>query len=154
MSNEQTPEHCWFCHDDVRVDKPAGGWLYDDGTWRIGHAPASYAIAGTLIMEARRHVADQATMNDTEQASLARVTGMAIAAMREVLGCDRVYQWSTMAAYLHYHVWLLPWWKTSAEHGPAYLQATIETGCPPEKAEQTAAGLRAVIARNAQLTEV
>ncbi len=70
MSDTQiSPSECWFCDETLR-DQPAGGWLYEDQWWRVGHVPASCAIAGTVVLESRRHVADQTDMTEDEAATL------------------------------------------------------------------------------------
>lgn len=145
---ERDQADCWFCNDEARSDPPPGGWLIDDGVWRAGHAPASYAIAGSVILEARRHVLDQAAFNATELSTVASVTGRVISAVRSVTGCDRVYQWATMDAYPHFHVWLIPWWDKRASRGPCYLVESIVDGdgCSAEEALATARRLRDLLA--------
>ena len=139
-----TRDGCWFCDDDLRTDRPPGGWLVDDGTWRAGHAPASYAVAGTVVLETVRHVADQSGFDDRESATLAATTGRLVTAIRAATGCDRVYQWATMDRFPHFHVWLVPWWESAELRGPRYLVAAVvdTEGCPPAEAERTAAALR------------
>ena len=73
---------CWFCTADMRTDLPPTGWLYDDGIWRAGHAPVGYAIAGSVVLEAHRHVLDQADMTREEAASLVGVTGRLVSAIK------------------------------------------------------------------------
>ena len=131
---------CWFCNDEVRGESPPGGWLLDDGIWRAGAAPAGMARAGTVLLEARRHVRDEADFGIRESITFVPALGQVLTAMRAGLGCDRVYQWSTMAAYPHFHVWLVPWWRTSAHEGPAHLLDTVES--PATEAEVTAAAGR------------
>jgi diadenosine tetraphosphate (Ap4A) HIT family hydrolase len=116
---------CWFCHDDVRGDPPPGGWLIDDGVWRAGHAPASYAVPGTVILETRRHVLDQSGFDARERATVANATGRLVSAVRAATACDRVYQWATMDGFPHFHTWLVPWWAGSGLRGPRYLTAAI-----------------------------
>jgi len=126
-------ESCWFCDTD-RADPPPGGWLLEDDTWRAGAAPASYAPAGTVILEARRHVADQSGFDATERATVAEVTGRLLDAVRAATGCDRVYQWATMDAYPHFHLWLVPWSESAALRGPRYLVDAVVNGTPDEAA--------------------
>lgn len=142
-------DDCWFCHDERRLDRPAGPWLVDDGTWRAAHTPPAYAIAGTVVLESVRHVLDQAEMDPAERATLAAVTGRLVAAIRETTGCDRVYQWASMAGHPHFHLWLLPWWQESALQGPAYLAAMTSegSGCTPAAAQASAVRLRDALAR-------
>ena len=118
--------------------------LLDDGTWRAGHAPASYAPVGTVILESRRHVLDQAEFDDTESRTWAEVTGRLVEAIRRATGCDRVYQWATMDGFPHFHVWLVPWSSTDDLRGPRFLADRLVdgTGCSPSDAAAMVAALR------------
>lgn len=138
---------CWFCTDRPADVAPPGGWLVDDGTWRAGHTPASYSIAGTVVLQTRRHVLDPAGFDAPEAATYAVTTGHLVAAIRTVTGCDRVYQWATMDRFAHFHLWLLPWWSSAPSRGPRYLVDTLVDGrgCRPEEADAAAAGLRRVL---------
>lgn len=137
-------ETCWFCNDEIRTDPPPGGWLLDTGPWRAGHAPASYAGPGTVILEACRHVLDQSGFDDEEAATVARATGSLIAAITDVTGCDRVYQWATMDGYPHFHLWLIPWWASGELRGPRHLVASLvdTVGAPKHEVERTVEQLR------------
>ena len=118
-------EACWFCDDADRTDPPPGGWLLEDDTWRAGAAAASYAVPGTVVLEARRHVADQAGFDATERATFAGVTG-------RLLSCDPRgdllrprHQWSTMDRHPHFHLWLCPGLPTQ----PPEVRGTSWTRC-------------------------
>ena len=136
--SDVTTEACWFCDDDVRVDPPPGGWLLEDETWRAGAAPATYGVPGSVVLEARRHVADQADFDATERATVAETTGRLLRAVREVTGCDRVYQWATMDRYPHFHLWLVPWYSDAPTRGPRYLVESVVNVEPDEAATQEA----------------
>ncbi|MBB2893710.1 hypothetical protein [Flexivirga oryzae] len=135
--------NCWFCTDDRGTDAPPGGWFLDDGTWRAGAAPPSMAAAGTVILEARRHVVDQGGFDEHEAATFVPVVGGLLAAMRTGLGCERVYQWSTMAAFEHFHVWLLPWRTSSLHEGPAHLVDVVHHPASDAEAAEAAARVAA-----------
>ncbi|MGH3505520.1 MAG: hypothetical protein ACRDQA_32195 [Nocardioidaceae bacterium] len=141
-----TNPECWFCNDDLR-DPPAGGWLYEDAWWRVGHVPAEYAVAGTVIIESRRHVPDQSLMTPDEERTLVPLTGRVLAAVTSVTQCDRVYQWATMDAYPHFHLWLLPWWASGPLRGPRYLADALvdSSGASAEEATEAAARLMALL---------
>ena len=130
---------CWFCDDSVRVDQPPGGWLLEDDVWRASAAPASYGVAGTVILESRRHVADQSGFDEAERNTFAEVTGRLLTAVREATGCSRVYQWATMDRYPHFHLWLVPWAEGSPTRGPRYLLDAIVDVEPDEDASNAAA---------------
>jgi diadenosine tetraphosphate (Ap4A) HIT family hydrolase len=137
-------ETCWFCNPDLRTDRPPGGWLVEDRTWRASHVPPGYGPAGTVILETRRHVVDQSRFDDDEAGSCARVTGRLVEAIRDVTGCDRVYQWATMDAVPHFHLWLVPWSHDDDLRGPRFLVDRLVTrdGCDAESAASTALALR------------
>ena len=109
MTATEATTECWFCDDAERTDPPPGGWLLDDDHWRAGHAPAGFANAGTVVFESRRHLLDQSEMNAAEVETYVPALGNVLRAIRVATGCDRVYQWATMDAYPHFHLWLLPW---------------------------------------------
>ncbi len=149
MTEATTPrDGCWFCGRRPAEDAPPGGWLIDDDLWRAGHTPASYAPAGTVVLELRRHALDQAEFTTAELDTVGPVTGRLVTAIREVTGADRVYQWASMAAYPHFHLWLLPWWAHAGARGPDYLQEAVHSGgCTPDRATATAGALRDALER-------
>lgn len=67
-------------------------------------------------------------------------------AIRTGTGCDRVYQWATMDAYPHFHVWLLPWRTTSQTRGPDHLVETIHRPCASTDALAAANAIRSALA--------
>lgn len=140
-------ETCWFCNSEVRTDPAPGGWLVEDQTWRASHVPAGYGPAGTVILETRRHVLDQSGFDSEEAASCTGVTGRLVEAVREVTGCDRVYQWATMDGFPHFHVWLVPWSESDDLRGPRFLVDRLVhgDGCDDETARRTADALRQVL---------
>jgi hypothetical protein len=139
---------CWFCNPAVRGDPPAGGWLLEDATWRAGHVPAGHGPAGTVVLETRRHVLDQAGFDDAEATTCAEVTGRLVTAVRQATGCDRVYQWATMDAYAHFHLWLVPWSRDDDLRGPRFLADRLVNGdgCDQQTAVRTAESLRDAMA--------
>jgi hypothetical protein len=141
-------DSCWFCNPEARTDPPPGGWVLAVASWRAGHAPAGYGPAGTVILESRRHVLDQAEFDPDESATYVPVTGLLVDGVRRVTGCDRVYQWATMDRFPHFHLWLVPWSRDDELRGPRYLVDRLvdRDGCDAETAERTAAALRALVA--------
>lgn len=134
---------CWFCNDAERGGSPPGGWLLDDGIWRAGAAPVGMTAAGTVVLESRRHVLDQSGFDTREAITFVPALGQLLTAIRGALGCDRVYQWSTMAAYEHFHVWLIPWWRASAHEGPGHLVDAVEQAAPEPEVLAAAARVAA-----------
>lgn len=138
-----TEQSCWFCQDDRGADAPVGGWLHDDASWRVGHVPAGWAPAGTVVVEAQRHFLDFADMDDRESATFAPLLGRLFGVVKTAVGAERVYLWSTMDRFPHFHVWLLPWWQRSSTRGPAYLvDATERGGCSEQEAVDAANAIR------------
>jgi diadenosine tetraphosphate (Ap4A) HIT family hydrolase len=140
-------EGCWFCNPDVRTDPPPGSWLVEDESWRASHVPPGYGPAGTVILETRRHVLDQSGFDGTEASTCSLVVGRLVDAVRQVTGCDRVYQWATMDGFPHFHLWLVPWSAADDLRGPRFLvdRLVIEDGCDEESAQRTADALRQVL---------
>jgi hypothetical protein len=136
---------CWFCQDRLRTDPPAGGWLYVDPSWRLGHIPLGYGRAGTVILESRRHVVDQSAFDEAESATFVPVLGRALSAIRSTTGCDRVYQWATMDAFAHFHLWLIPWSDDGGPRGPRYLADTDDVSSD-EECLAAASGLASLLA--------
>ncbi|MEI2775106.1 MAG: hypothetical protein V9G19_03860 [Tetrasphaera sp.] len=136
-----TPQPCWFCSDDRAGDgPPPGGWILQDTTWRAGHAPASFGPAGTVILQTRRHVRDQADFDAAELAGIGPVTARLIRAITAATGCARVYQLATMAGYPHFHVWLAPWWPGRGDRvGVSYLAALDDDATTEDAATRAAA---------------
>jgi diadenosine tetraphosphate (Ap4A) HIT family hydrolase len=141
-------DSCWFCNPEVRTDPSPGGWVLEDRVWRASHAPAGYGPLGTVILESRRHVLDQAGFDPEEAATYAAVTGLLVDAIRRATGCDRVYQWATMDGFPHFHLWLVPWSHDDELRGPRFLVDRLVTqdGCDAESAAHVAAALRTIVA--------
>ena len=113
--------------------------MLEDDVWRAGAVPASYGVPGTVLLESRRHVADQSGFDEAERAGFAEVTGRLVAAVREATGCDRVHQWATMDRHPHFHLWLVPWFEASPTRGPGCLVDAIVDVTPDDDATKTVA---------------
>ncbi len=60
---------CFICRKRRGEEAaPPGGYLYEDASYRVCHAPAALAAPGTLIVESRRHFLDFAAMTPKEAA--------------------------------------------------------------------------------------
>jgi diadenosine tetraphosphate (Ap4A) HIT family hydrolase len=87
---------------------PPGGYVIDDGLWRVGHGPTPYWPAGTLLIESRRHFLDYAEMNDAEAAAIGPLIGRLTGPLKRATGAPRIHVWSCMEGAEHFHVWLVP----------------------------------------------
>jgi len=87
---------------------PPGGYLLDDGMWRVGHGPTPYWPAGTLLVESHRHFLDYAEMTDAEAAAIGPLIRRFVGPLKEATGAPRVHVWSCMEGAAHFHVWLVP----------------------------------------------
>ncbi len=92
-------ESCWFCHDRRVPTRPRAAGSSRTTPGAPAPRPRRTPPPGTVILEARRHVADQAGFDAVERATVAEVTGRLLDAIRTATGCDRVYQWATMDGY-------------------------------------------------------
>lgn len=123
---------------------PPGGYLLDDGMWRVGHGPTPYWPAGTLLVEAHRHFLDHAEMNDAEAASIGPLIRRFTGPLREAMDAPRVHVFSCMEAAEHFHVWLVP--RTGPE--PSGRTFIADPGhCTRPEAEAAVGRIREALAR-------
>ena len=87
---------------------PPGGYVLDDGMWRVAHGPISYWPAGTLLIEAHRHFLDFAEMNDAEAAAIGPLIRRLAGPLKEATGASRIHYFSCMEGAEHFHLWLVP----------------------------------------------
>jgi diadenosine tetraphosphate (Ap4A) HIT family hydrolase len=87
---------------------PPGGYVVDDGMWRVAHGPISYWPAGTLLIEAHRHFLDYAEMTDAEAAAIGALIRRLVGPLKEATGAPRIHVFSSMEGAEHFHVWLVP----------------------------------------------
>lgn len=87
---------------------PPGGYLVNDGTWRVSHGPTPYWPAGTLLIEAHRHFLDYSEMTEAEAATIGPLIQGFVGPLREATGAPRVHVFSCMEGAEHFHVWLVP----------------------------------------------
>jgi len=136
---------CFICRKQrAEVAPSPGGYLWEDKTWLVCHAPAEIAGAGTLILESRQHFLDLEDMPADERVSFGPVLSRLYPAIRRGTGAERVYLLSTMGGVAHFHAWLVPWWADSALRGPEYLAA--ERSCSVAEAIAASQRIRAALA--------
>lgn len=87
---------------------PPGGYLVDDGVWRVGHGPTPYWPAGTLLIESYRHFLDFADLNEVEVATIGPLIRRFVGPLKQATGAPRIHVFSCMEGAEHFHVWLVP----------------------------------------------
>ena len=106
-------------------DAPLGGYVYEDEHWVAQHAPVRQAVAGQLMLVARRHFLDAAEMTEAEAKSLGPVLGRLTTALKQVVKAERVYVVTVVERTPHWHTWLIPRPAQSETRGTAYLTAVL-----------------------------
>lgn len=89
------------------VPRP-GGYIVQREHFLAEHAPLRSSSAGTVIVEARRHVLDFGDMNPDELAELGSVLHRLVPAVKAATGVQRVYFLALMERAPHFHLWLVP----------------------------------------------
>src|SRR6202167_2937149 len=113
-----------------------GGYVVEDEHFLVEHAPLQESSAGTLIVEARRHLLDFGEMTPTESAELGSILHRLIPAIKAVTGVDRVYYLAVMEHSPHFHVWLVPRKGEGPLRGLAYLAQQPPLTCSFGEAEE------------------
>jgi diadenosine tetraphosphate (Ap4A) HIT family hydrolase len=102
------------------VPRP-GGYIVEGEHFVAEHAPLQESSAGTVIVEARRHLLDFGEMTPTESAELGAVLHRLVPAIKAVTGVQRVYYLAVMERAPHFHLWLVPRKDEGDLRGVAYL---------------------------------
>ena len=123
---------------------PPGGYLFDDGMWRIGHGPTPYWPAGTLLIESHRHFLDHSEMDDEEVASFGPLLRRFVGPLKEATGATRIHVFSCMEGAEHFHTWLVP---RIGEHRSGRTFIANPGYCGISEAEEAIARLREALAR-------
>jgi len=82
--------------------------VYEDTTWIVRSVSSTPAVAGWLILQARRHVADVSELDSTEAASFGPLLQQVARRLRETTGALRIYTGSLNEGTPHFHTHLLP----------------------------------------------
>jgi diadenosine tetraphosphate (Ap4A) HIT family hydrolase len=98
-----------------------GGYIVEDERFLVEHAPIQSSSAGTVIVEARRHLLDFADMTPTESSELGSLLHRLVPAVKAATGVERVYYLALMERAPHFHLWLIPRRDDSELRGPAYI---------------------------------
>jgi diadenosine tetraphosphate (Ap4A) HIT family hydrolase len=98
-----------------------GGYIVEDEHFLVEHAPLQESSAGTVIVEARRHLLDFGDMTPTESADLGPLLHRLIPAIKAATGVERVYYLAVMERAPHFHLWLIPRKDVGELRGAAYI---------------------------------
>jgi diadenosine tetraphosphate (Ap4A) HIT family hydrolase len=125
------------------LDAPTpGGHILEQEHFLAEHAPIVESSAGTVIVEARRHLLDFGDMTETESAELGSILHRLIPAIKGATGVDRVYYLAVMEHAPHFHLWLVPR-KGEQLRGLAYLAQQPPLTCSFSDAEAMSRRIRA-----------
>ena len=98
-----------------------GGYIVEGEHFLAEHAPVQESSAGTVIVEARRHLLDFGEMTPTESAELGSVLHRLVPAVKAATGVQRVYFLALMERAPHFHLWLVPKENEGELRGVDYL---------------------------------
>ena len=91
------------------LDTPAaGGYIVQEKQFLVEHAPLQSSSAGTVVVEARRHLLDFGEMTPTEIAEFGSLLHRLVPAVKAATGVERVYFLALMERVAHFHLWLVP----------------------------------------------
>ena len=104
------------------LDARPGGYIVEgEQHFLAEHAPLKSSSAGTVIVEARRHLLDFGEMTPTESAELGSVLHRLVPAVKAATGVERVYFLALMERVAHFHLWLVPKKDQGPLRGVDYL---------------------------------
>ena len=91
------------------LDAPLpGGYIVEGEHFLVEHAPLQSSSAGTVIVEARRHLLDFGEMTPAESAEFGSLLHRLVPAVKAATGVERVYYLALMERVAHFHLWLVP----------------------------------------------
>jgi diadenosine tetraphosphate (Ap4A) HIT family hydrolase len=104
------------------LDVPVpGGYIVESEHFLAEHAPLQESSAGTVILEARRHVLDFGEMTPAELAEFGSIAHRLVPAIKAATGVQRVYLLAVMERAPHFHLWLVPKKDEGEGRGADYL---------------------------------
>ena len=107
------------------LDYPApGGYIVEQEHFLVEHAPIQESSAGTVIVEARRHLLDSGEMTTSESKELGEILHRLLPAVKSATGVQRVYYLALMERAAHFHLWLVPKKDIGDLRGVDYIGST------------------------------
>jgi diadenosine tetraphosphate (Ap4A) HIT family hydrolase len=104
------------------LDSPIpGGYVVEGEHFLVEHAPLQESSAGTVIVEARRHLLDFGEMAPAESAELGSILHRLVPAIKAATEVQRVYFLAVMERAPHFHLWLVPKKNEGELRGAGYL---------------------------------
>src|SRR5271154_6583614 len=126
------------------LDAPRpGGYIVEGEHFLVEHAPLQSSSAGTVIVEARRHLLDFGDMTPTESAELGSVLHRLVPAVKAATGVERVYYLALMERAAHFYLWLVPKKNGGEIRGGDYLAQQPPLTASPSAAEAMTRKIRA-----------
>jgi diadenosine tetraphosphate (Ap4A) HIT family hydrolase len=123
--------------------------VYQDEHWLVRSISPTPAVAGWLLLQARRHLADSADLDGAEAASFGPLLQRTSSVVREVTGAVRIYLGSLNEGTPHFHTHILPrlpempngalGWNAFGLSG---LAARGEVRADPEQVQRVLAAIR------------
>jgi diadenosine tetraphosphate (Ap4A) HIT family hydrolase len=120
-----------------------GGYIVEGERFLVEHAPLQESCAGTVIVEARRHLLDFGDMTPSESADLGPLLHRLVPAIKAATGVERVYYLAVMERAPHFHLWLVPRKNEGDLRGAAYLAQQPPLTASASEAEAMARKIRA-----------
>jgi len=99
---------CPFCTIAEGNGGAEAGIVYQDEHWLVRTISPTPAVAGWLLLQARRHIGDATELDGAEAASFGPILRRTSRAVREVTGALRVYLGSLNEGTPHFHTHILP----------------------------------------------
>ena len=125
------------------LDAPIpGGYIVEREHFLAEHAPLQESSAGTVIVEARRHLLDFGEMTPTESAELGSILHRLIPAIKAATAVERVYYLAVMEHSPHFHLWLVPKKGEGDPRGLEYLAQQPPLTSSYSAAEETSRKIR------------
>ena len=126
------------------LDAPRpGGYIVEGEHFLVEYAPLQSSSAGTVIVEARRHLLDFGEMTPTESAELGSLLHRLVPAVKVATGVERVYFLALMERVAHFHLWLVPKQGEGELRGVDYLAQQPPLTASPSAAEAMSQKIRA-----------
>jgi diadenosine tetraphosphate (Ap4A) HIT family hydrolase len=119
-----------------------GGYVVEGEHFLVEHAPVQESSAGTVIVEARRHLLDFGEMTPAESAELGSILHRLVPAIKAATGVQRVYFLAVMERAPHFHLWLVPKKGEGEPRGLAYLAQQPPLTATYSEAEEMSRDIR------------